>query len=763
MAVRAVAGTLALLVVVTEAHVPIGDLHRNDAQGLPAEPYGVGAQVQIGGIVTVPTGVFSAIRTEIYVEDATGGILVYRSDHTHQVVLGDSVVVHGTIDQYFGTTRIVPSNVAIAGHAGSPSEPRMLTCAAIADAFHPDFSEPDESRLVRVVFAWYDAASGIITDTSGSCTLHIDTDTGISLQTGLYDITGVVRQWDLTLPYVDSYELVPRFSSDIQAVAGPQFITDPIEGSFTPTGFTVEWSTDVPAGAGVLYGVLNPGDLGFVTDSTMALSHTLLVHGLEPATIYRLQAVIWNAEGENRSPVWSASTSSAPDCTGGITAFFTQSVEHQYATMEQANGDALLERRLLDRINGAAFSIDACLYNLTVSEITNALIVAKNRGVRVRVIAEAENIGTEMLRLMAAGIPVLADTAGVNDGAAYMHNKFLVFDFADRSSAADDFVWTGSANVTYNGFYHNAENVVLVQDQALAGAYTAEFEEMWGSSGPLPEPTEARFGARKRDNTPHRFLIGAHPAELYMSPSDGCVTHLVEAIGEATRGLYFSIFGFTNEAVDEALHAARDYHGVRVAGVFDAGQATSSSRYWPMSGVGGNAWNPPADVHLLGSYPSMHHKYLLIDADNSAYDAAVITGSYNWSYSAEGSNDENTLVIHDPRVANLFLQEFMARYHESGGCDTLALDAAVWPQTRTLELVVGPCPWLGSPRLTISAPGIQEAAIYDLSGRVLGRAASRMPAASLRLYVPSLPAGAFVITGSGPWGTRSQRIVYTGP
>ena len=38
-----------------------------------------------------------------------------------------------------------------------------------------------------------------------------------------------------------------------------------------------------------------------------------------------------------------------------------------------------------------------------------------------------------------------------------------------------------------------------------------------------------------------------------------------------------------------------------------------------------------------------------------------MTGSHNWSNSAENSNDENTLVVQDTRVANLYLQEFAAR------------------------------------------------------------------------------------------------------
>jgi len=49
----------------------------------------------------------------------------------------------------------------------------------------------------------------------------------------------------------------------------------------------------------------------------------------------------------------------------------------------------------------------------------------------------------------------------------------------------------------------------------------------------------------------------------------------------------------------------------------------------------------------------------------------VITGSHNWSSSAENSNDENTLIIQDDQIVNYYLQEFTARYYEAGGSDSI--------------------------------------------------------------------------------------------
>ena len=56
--------------------------------------------------------------------------------------------------------------------------------------------------------------------------------------------------------------------------------------------------------------------------------------------------------------------------------------------------------------------------------------------------------------------------------------------------------------------------------------------------------------------------------------------------------------------------------------------------------------------------PDLHHKYAIVDHASPANDPVVITGSHNWSSSAENVNDENTVIVHDARVANLYHQEF---------------------------------------------------------------------------------------------------------
>ena len=64
------------------------------------------------------------------------------------------------------------------------------------------------------------------------------------------------------------------------------------------------------------------------------------------------------------------------------------------------------------------------------------------------------------------------------------------------------------------------------------------------------------------------------------------------------------------------------------------------------------------EIYSQGISGQLHHKYAIGDHSQALSDPTVVTGSHNWSTTAETTNDENTLIIHDERVANLCYQEF---------------------------------------------------------------------------------------------------------
>jgi len=61
----------------------------------------------------------------------------------------------------------------------------------------------------------------------------------------------------------------------------------------------------------------------------------------------------------------------------------------------------------------------------------------------------------------------------------------------------------------------------------------------------------------------------------------------------------------------------------------------------------------------------LHSKYMIIDQSSTASDPLVWTGSHNWSDAANVSNDENSIVIHDAAISNLFFQDLKYRFDKA--------------------------------------------------------------------------------------------------
>ncbi len=655
--------------------IPVSEIRKNDANGVPLM---LGQSVTVAGEVTVSDqfGISASI------EDETGGVVVYDGDFATRVEIGDYVVITGTITQFYGLTEL--TGVVIIEHIPkSPSlEPLIVTCRAI-EGDGTGGVETYEGRLVRLdgvtanTDKWIVTGSGVnyvLTDASGTCSIRIDKDTDLVntlTPKGQFDVIGVVQQYDVKSPFTSGYQLLPRMNDDIIVLSGPRLVAGPEERDMTPTSMLITWQTATPSNSIVVYGETPDYEIDSLLVDEAVTDHQVLLSGLYPATAYHIKVGSGDHTGTNFTADHLAMTSSDPSSSGQIDVYFNRSVDPSYAIAgNEAMGRQNLLQQFLVRANAANYSIDVCFYSWNLQDATDALINAHRRGVKVRFIHDDEHTyQNEVQQLKTAGITVITDSYGNNDGNGLQHNKFAIFDARDQSRADDDWVFTGSFNMTTDdkGGIGAMQNIIEIQDQSLSRAYTMEFDEMWGSDQEVPDANRSRFGARKTDDTPHRFIINGKQIEMYMSPSDRTTSKIIHAVNTADHELYFCILEFTRIDLNQAM-ADRFFNisGFQLRGVFDSDPDPSSQ--WPsMHGQGNYAWNPAADVWLDTEPGVMHHKYMIIDAFHADSDPIVITGSQNWSNSAETKNNENILIIHDHLIANQYVQEFVRRYTAAGG------------------------------------------------------------------------------------------------
>jgi len=129
------------------------------------------------------------------------------------------------------------------------------------------------------------------------------------------------------------------------------------------------------------------------------------------------------------------------------------------------------------------------------------------------------------------------------------------------------------------------------------------------------------------------------------SATQDCESVLIGLIRGAGRSIHVMVYSFTLDGLSEALIEARR-RGVDVKVVIEADNAFSKgSEYQRLLEAG-------VEVRLDGNPYLMHHKVMIVDGE------VVVTGSYNWSWSAENRNDENLVIIRDAGTASLYEAEF---------------------------------------------------------------------------------------------------------
>lgn len=135
------------------------------------------------------------------------------------------------------------------------------------------------------------------------------------------------------------------------------------------------------------------------------------------------------------------------------------------------------------------------------------------------------------------------------------------------------------------------------------------------------------------------------------SPAGSVQDGIVERIGRARKEVRIMAYGFTNKAIAKAVRDAVQ-RGVTVEAIVDRSNDTdkySAATFLKNSGV---------TVLVDDKVAIAHNKVILIDG------ASVITGSYNFTSSAETRNGENCLFIDDPALCSKYRAYYDARRKE---------------------------------------------------------------------------------------------------
>jgi len=364
------------------------------------------------------------------------------------------------------------------------------------------------------------------------------------------------------------------------------------------------------------------------------------------------------------------------------------------------------EQILIDQIESAKSSVDVAIQEIRLPNLVNALAKQKQAGVKVRLVIEnsynrsVQNISDDLAKmsdrerkryadliafvdlnrdgqlsadefnqrdaiimLKNAGIEYIDDTADGSKGSGLMHHKFVVIDGKK--------VVVTSANFTLSDIHGdflaadtrgNSNNLLTIDSKEVADAFSEEFNLMW---------RDHLFGTKKPQRKVKYILLDDAQMRLKFSPdkqkvdweqtSNGVIG---TALASAEKSADLALFVFAEPRLGNILDS-RNQQQVKIRTLVDPSfafreYATTLDMWGYVSTQdckNGNAkpWATPIKTAGIPSLPKgdiLHHKFGLVD------QSTVITGSHNWSNTANFTNDETLMVIQNSTVAAHYLREF---------------------------------------------------------------------------------------------------------
>lgn len=143
--------------------------------------------------------------------------------------------------------------------------------------------------------------------------------------------------------------------------------------------------------------------------------------------------------------------------------------------------------------------------------------------------------------------------------------------------------------------------------------------------------------------------VSADPLSVYFSPDGGCTQAIVEEVGKAKKRVLVQAYSFTSDPIAHAPVAAKK-SGVDVEAILDKTDSGAAVNIIVDAGI--PTYMDP--VHAIA-----HNKVIVIDGQT------VLTGSFNFTWSAESRNAENLLVVRDPPIAAKYTANWQTHLQHS--------------------------------------------------------------------------------------------------
>ncbi len=180
----------------------------------------------------------------------------------------------------------------------------------------------------------------------------------------------------------------------------------------------------------------------------------------------------------------------------------------------------------------------------------------------------------------------------------------------------------------------------LAANKADVGKVLEWLEEVQKALTESAPPEAARSGNAEAMGSP-----SGHPPEAYFSPHDKVALRIAHALDATKESADLAVFTITDDRISKPLLMAHE-RGVKLRILSDNDKANdfgSDIERFARAGI---------PVRIDRTPVHMHHKFAIFDG------RLLLTGSYNWTRSANDENAENIVLTYDATLVKRFMVEF---------------------------------------------------------------------------------------------------------
>ena len=133
--------------------------------------------------------------------------------------------------------------------------------------------------------------------------------------------------------------------------------------------------------------------------------------------------------------------------------------------------EEVIKESILKELDSATSTIDLAIHEITSLDMAQALVKAKQRSVKVRIVADSKQAklrNSQINYLIHQGIPVKV-LGGKEKGV--MNHRFAVFD--GKRVLIGTFDWSGTST------QWNYETILIIDESEVVAIFQKEFEKLW--------------------------------------------------------------------------------------------------------------------------------------------------------------------------------------------------------------------------------------------------------------------------------------------